>query len=146
MDWSSLKIRTGYIKLRLRAGSAKPAPPISSMLGQKRLNVPEFCKRFNEVTRASEETEPMCVKVYIYTDKTYDLIVGAPTVTCLVKKLLELEQCASKPGRNQAGVLTRANVTAIAATKIKDMNTVSFNASIKCVLGSLRSMGISVER
>ncbi|XXN19694.1 MAG: 50S ribosomal protein L11 [Candidatus Hodgkinia cicadicola] len=137
--------RIGYIKLRLCAGAAKPAPPVSSVLGQKRLNVPEFCRRFNEVTKANDETEPLCVKIYVYADRSYDLIINSPTITCLVKQMLTLELCASKPGRVQVGSLTRANVMALAAKKIKDMNVASFNACIKCVLGSLRSMGISVE-
>ncbi|AIC63805.1 putative 50S ribosomal subunit protein L11 [Candidatus Hodgkinia cicadicola] len=141
-----LKNRVGFIKLYLRAGLAKSAPPVSSMLGQRRLNVPEFCKQFNELTKTNEELEPLCVKVYVYSDRSYDLIVNAPTLTCLVKKMLSLDRCASRPGRLQVGVLTRADIALLAARKSKDMSAASVGAGIKCVAGSLRSMGISVER
>ncbi|AHL31110.1 MAG: putative 50S ribosomal subunit protein L11 [Candidatus Hodgkinia cicadicola] len=140
------KKKVGFIKLCLRAGSAKPAPPVSSALGQRRLNVIEFCKRFNELTRSNEELEPLRVKVYVYSDRSYDLIVNAPTLTCLVRQMLSLDRCASKPGRLQVGALTRANIALLAAKKGNDMSAASVSAGIKCVVGSLRSMGISVER
>lgn len=108
--------------------------------------MPEFCKQFNELTKTNEELEPLCVKVYVYSDRSYDLIVNAPTLTCLVKKMLSLDRCASRPGRLQVGVLTRADIALLAARKSKDMSAASVGAGIKCVAGSLRSMGISVER
>ncbi|XXM90084.1 50S ribosomal protein L11 [Candidatus Hodgkinia cicadicola] len=140
-----MKNRVGFIKLRLRAGSAKPAPPVSSMLGQKRLNVPEFCKQFNAITKNSKESEPLCVKVYIYNDKSYDIVVNEPTLTCLVKQMLNLERCATEPGRLQVGALARADIAVLAARKIKDMNASNIGASMRCVIGSLKSMGISIE-
>ncbi|AUG33849.1 50S ribosomal subunit protein L11 [Candidatus Hodgkinia cicadicola] len=100
-----LKNRVGFIKLCLRASLAKPVPPVSSMLAQRRLNVPEFCKRFNELTQANEELGPLCVKVYVYSDRSYDLIVDAPKLTCLVRQMLSLDRCASKPGRLQVGMI-----------------------------------------
>ncbi|XXM93396.1 MAG: 50S ribosomal protein L11 [Candidatus Hodgkinia cicadicola] len=129
----------------MRAGLAKPVPPVSSMLGQRRLDVPEFCKRFNKLTQADKESEPLCVKLYVYADKSYDLVINAPTLTCLVKQVLALGRCAAKPGELQVGALTRADVTALAARKLKDMNCASIGAGSKCVAGSLRSMGISIE-
>ncbi|XXN13731.1 MAG: 50S ribosomal protein L11 [Candidatus Hodgkinia cicadicola] len=137
--------RIGFIKLYIRAGLAKPAPPISSMLGQRRLNVPEFCKRFNELTQANEDLEPLCVKLYVYADRSYNMVINSPTLTSLVKQMLALDKCANKPGRLQIGSLTRANVAALAARKAKDMNAANVRACIKCVVGSLRSMGISIE-
>ncbi|AUG91611.1 50S ribosomal subunit protein L11 [Candidatus Hodgkinia cicadicola] len=101
----------------------------------------EFCKRFNEPTRANEELEPLRVKVCVYSDRSYDLILNAPTLACLVRRMLSLDRCASRPGRLQVGALTRANIALLAARKGNDMS-----AGVKCVVGSLRSMGISVER
>ncbi len=106
----------------------------------------EFCKRFNELTEANKESEPLCVKVYVYAAGGYDLVIKAPPLTRLVKQMLSLERCASKPGRLQAGVLTRAGIALLAAKKFKDMSAADVSASIRCVVGSLRSMGISVGR
>ncbi|XXM93591.1 hypothetical protein AAHH87_00485 [Candidatus Hodgkinia cicadicola] len=141
-----MKHRIGLLKLSLCARSAKPVPPVSSALGQKRLNVPEFCNRFNELTKANEETEPLSVKLYIYSDRTYDITVSAPTLTCLVKRALALNRCSSSPGKLKVGVLARAEAMAIAVKKFGDMSASSISAGVKCVVASLRSMGVDVER
>ncbi|AUG34225.1 50S ribosomal subunit protein L11 [Candidatus Hodgkinia cicadicola] len=100
-----------------RASLAKPVPPVGSVLEQRRLNAPEFRKRFSELTRTNEELQRLCVKVCVYSDRSYDLVVNAPTLTRSVRQMLLLDRCAPKPGGFQVGMSTRADTALLAARK-----------------------------
>ena len=134
----------GFIKLQVPAGKANPAPPIGPALGQRGLNIMEFCKAFNAQTQKVEPGLPLPVVITAYTDKSFSFIIKTPPVTVLIKKAAGIESGSKAPGRDKAGKVTRAQVREIAEKKMKDLNCDTVESAMKMVEGSARSMGLEV--
>ena len=135
----------GLIKLQVPAGKANPSPPIGPALGQRGLNIMEFCKAFNAQTQGVEPGLPLPVVITAYADKSFTFIIKTPPATVLIKKAVKIDKGSSKPHSDKVGKITRAQLEEIAKTKLKDMNAASVDAAIKTLAGSARSMGITVE-
>jgi large subunit ribosomal protein L11 len=135
----------GFVKLQVPAGKANPSPPIGPALGQRGLNIMEFCKAFNAQTQGVEPGLPLPVVITAYADKSFTFIIKTPPATVLIKKAVKLEKGSATPHNNKVGKITRAQLEEIAKTKLKDMNAASVDAAIRTLAGSARSMGITVE-
>ena len=135
----------GFVKLQVPAGKANPSPPIGPALGQRGLNIMEFCKAFNAQTQGVEPGLPLPVVITAYADKSFTFIIKTPPATVLIKKAIKLDKGSSKPHSVKVGKITRAQLEEIAKTKLKDMNAASVDAAIRTLAGSARSMGITVE-
>jgi large subunit ribosomal protein L11 len=144
---ASKKKAEKFIKLIIPAGKANPAPPIGPALGQHGLNIMNFCKAFNDKTKAMGVKEGMRVPVVIsvFKDKSFDFIIKTPPVPDLVKDILGIKSGAKKPGTEVAATITMAQVTQIAKIKMPDLNCTTIEAACQMVLGSIRSMGIEVK-
>ena len=136
---------TGFLKLQVPAGAANPAPPIGPALGQRGLNIMEFCKAFNAQTQKVEPGLPLPVVITAFADKSFTFIIKTPPATVLIKKAVKLDKGSAKPNTDKVGKITRAQLEEIAKTKLKDMNAADVDAAIKTLAGSARSMGITVE-
>ena len=136
---------TGYIKLQVPAGTANPAPPIGPALGQRGLNIMEFCKAFNAQTQKAEPGLPLPVVITAYTDKSFTFIIKTPPVTVLIKKAAGIESGSPRPHTDKVGKITKKQVEDIAKVKQPDLNAASLEAAMRTVAGSARSMGIIVE-
>ena len=136
---------TGYIKLQVPAGSANPSPPIGPALGQRGLNIMEFCKAFNAQTQGVEPGLPLPVVITAFADKSFTFIIKTPPATVLIKKAIKLAKGSDRPHLNKVGKLTRAQVEEIAKTKMPDMTAADLDAAVKTIAGSARSMGVIVE-
>lgn len=137
------KIKT-LIKLNIKAGEATPVPPVGPALGQHGLPIMEFVRAFNDKT-ADQKGTLLPVVITVYEDRTFSFIVKKPPVSELIKKELKVERGSQKPGREQAGKLTKAQVENIANTKMDDLNTKDVSQAAKIVRGTARSMGIETE-
>ena len=135
----------GYVKLQVPAGSANPSPPIGPALGQRGLNIMEFCKSFNAKTQDQEKGMPIPVTITVYSDKSFSFEMKTPPASYFLKKAAKLESGSKAPGRDIAGSVTMADVRKIAAAKMKDLNANSIDAAAKLIAGSARSMGIEVK-
>jgi len=135
----------GFIKLQVPAGKANPSPPIGPALGQRGLNIMEFCKAFNAQTQSHEPGLPLPVVITAYADKSFTFIIKTPPAPVLIRKALKLEKGSPVPHTNKVGVLTRSQVEEIAKTKMPDLNAASIEAAMKTVAGTARSMGVDVE-
>jgi large subunit ribosomal protein L11 len=135
---------TGYIKLQVPAGAANPSPPIGPALGQRGLNIMEFCKQFNAQTAKEEKGTPIPVVITVYGDRTFTFEMRTPPMSFFLKKAAKLESGSKTPGRDSAGSVTKAQVKEIAERKMKDLNCDTIEAAMRMVEGSARSMGISV--
>ncbi len=135
----------GYLKLQVPAGNASPSPPIGPALGQRGLNIMEFCKAFNAKTQEMEKGAPIPVEITIYVDKSFTFAMKQPPMSYFIKKSLNLSSGSKEPGRVVAGKLKRAQVQEIAEKKMADLNASDIEAAMRIVEGSARSMGIEVE-
>ena len=136
---------TGYIKLQVPAGSANPSPPIGPALGQRGLNIMEFCKNFNARTQDQEKGMPIPVTITVFSDKSFTYEMKTPPASYFLKKAAKLESGSKAPGRDFAGSVTMAQVREIAKAKMKDLNANDIEAAAKLIAGSARSMGIEVK-
>ena len=134
----------GYIKLHVPAGKANPAPPIGPALGQRGLNIMEFCKAFNTETKDLESGMPIPTLVTVYTDRTFSFVTKTPPASYYLKKAARLESGAGEPGRETLGQVTMAQVRKIAELKMVDLNANDIEAACRTIAGSARSMGIEV--
>ena len=135
----------GYIKLQVPAGSANPSPPIGPALGQRGLNIMEFCKAFNAKTQDQEKGMPIPVNITVFSDKSFAFEMKTPPASYFLKKAAELESGSKAPGRDVAGSVTKAQVRQIAETKMKDLNANDVEMAMRLIEGSARSMGIQVK-
>ena len=135
---------TGYLKLQVPAGSANPSPPIGPALGQRGLNIMEFCKAFNAQTQQLEKGAPIPVTITIYQDRSFTFELRTPPVSHFLKKAATLTSGSKAPGRDRAGSVSRDQVKEIAEKKMKDLNCDTVEAAMKMVEGSARSMGLEV--
>jgi large subunit ribosomal protein L11 len=134
----------GQIKLQVKAGSATPSPPIGPALGQRGVNIMEFCKAFNAQTQDIEKGSPVPVVITYYQDKSFTFAMKTPPVSFLLKKAAGLTSGTKTPGRGPGGTVTRADVRKIAETKLKDLNAYDVDAAMLMIEGSARSMGLEV--
>ena len=134
----------GFIKLQVPAGKANPSPPIGPALGQRGLNIMEFCKAFNAQTQGVEPGLPLPVVITAFADKSFTFIIKSPPAT-LIKKAAKLDKGSSNPLKIKVGKVTRAQLEEIANTKLKDMNAADMDAAVRTLAGSARSMGVIVE-
>jgi large subunit ribosomal protein L11 len=135
----------GYLKLQVPAGSATPSPPIGPALGQRGINIMEFCKSFNAQSQEMEKGSPVPVEITYYQDKSFTFRMKTPPVSFFLKKAAGLQKGSQTPGRGIAGSVTRDQVRDIATKKLKDLNAVNIDAAMKMVEGSARSMGLEVR-
>ncbi len=135
----------GFIKLQVPAGKANPSPPIGPALGQRGLNIMEFCKAFNAQTQKVEPGLMLPVVITAYADKSFTFIIKTPPAPVLIKKALKLEKGSSKPHSDKVGKLTRAQAEEIAKTKMPDLTASDLDAAVRTIAGSARSMGVEVE-
>ncbi len=135
----------GLIKLQVPAGKANPSPPIGPALGQRGLNIMEFCKAFNAQTQKMEAGMLLPVVVTAYADKSFSFIIKTPPASVLIKKALKLEKGSPTPNTEKVGKLTRAQAESIAKIKMPDLTAADLDAAVKTIAGSARSMGVDVE-
>jgi len=134
---------TGYVKLQIPGGAANPAPPVGPALGQKGVNIMEFCKQFNART---QDQKGMIIPIVltVYADKSFTFITKVPPVAILIKKAIGLESGSGEPNRKKVGTIKRTQVKEIAQKKIQDMNTIDLESAMRMVEGTARSMGVDV--
>ena len=142
---SAKKKISAYIKLQLPAGKANPSPPIGPALGQRGLNIMEFCKAFNAQTQKMEPGLPIPVVITAFADKSFTFIMKTPPATVLIKKAAKVDKGSSKPHTDKVGKLTRAQAEEIAKSKQPDLTAADLDAAVRTIAGSARSMGITVE-
>ena len=135
----------GFIKLQVPAGKANPSPPIGPALGQRGLNIMEFCKAFNAQTQGVEPGLPLPVVITAFADKSFTFIIKTPPAAVLIKKALKITQGSAVPNKNKVRKITRAQLEEIANTKMKDMTAADLDAAVRTIAGSARSMGVIVE-
>ena len=135
----------GFIKLQVPAGKANPAPPIGPALGQRGLNIMEFCKAFNARTQGVEPGLPIPVVITAFADKSFTFIMTTPPATILIQKAAKIQKGAARPHTEKVGKITRAQAEEIAKTKAPDLTAADMDAAVRTIAGSARSMGIVVE-
>ncbi len=135
----------GFIKLQVPAGKANPSPPIGPALGQRGLNIMEFCKQFNAQTQKVEPGLPLPVVITAFADKSFTFIIKPPPVTVLIKKAAGIEKGSKTPHTDKVGKITRTQTEEIAKAKMPDLTASGLEAAVRTIAGSARSMGITVE-
>ena len=135
----------GFIKLQVPAGKANPSPPIGPALGQRGLNIMEFCKAFNAQTQGMEPGLVLPVVITAFADKSFTFVLKSPPATVLIKRAIKLDKGSSRPNADKVGKITRAQLEEIAKIKIKDLTGADLDAAVRTVAGTARSMGITVE-
>jgi large subunit ribosomal protein L11 len=136
---------TGYIKLQVKAGQANPSPPVGPALGQRGLNIMEFCKAFNAATQKLEPGLPIPTIITVYSDRSFTFITKTPPATILLKKAVGITSGSKRPNTEKVGKVTRKQLEEIAKTKMPDLNAASLEAAVRTIAGSARSMGLVVE-
>jgi len=134
----------GYIKLEIKAGEANPSPPVGPALGQRGLNIMEFCKAFNAATGSLEKGMPIPVVITAYQDRTFSFVTKTPPASFFIKKAAKLSKGASNPSKEIVGKITMDQVREIAETKMPDLNAVDLEGACQMIRGSARSMGVEV--
>ena len=134
----------GYVKLQIKGGQANPAPPVGPALGQRGINIMEFCKAFNEKTK-SLMGKPIPVVITVYKDKKFDFVIKSPPASYFIKEAAKLKGGSKEPGRVIVGSITTKQAEKIAQEKMKDLNAFDIKEAIKIICGSARSMGIEVK-
>lgn len=134
----------GYIKLNIPAGGANPSPPVGPALGQRGVNIMEFCKAFNAATESLEKNMPIPVTITVYQDKSFTFEMKQAPVSFFLKKAAGLAKGGQTPGRDVAGSVSMAQVREIADAKMQDLNAVDQDGAVQMVIGSARSMGLEV--
>ena len=135
---------TGYLKLQVPAGSANPSPPIGPALGQRGLNIMEFCKQFNAKTGSMEKGTPIPVVITAFSDRSFTFITKMPPNSYFIKKAAKIEKGSKTPGTDSVGSITMAQVREIAKQKMADLNANDMDAACSMIVGSARSMGVQV--
>ncbi len=135
----------GFIKLQVPAGKANPSPPIGPALGQRGLNIMEFCKAFNAQTQKVEPGLMLPVVITAFQDKSFTFIIKTPPAAVLIKRAIKLEKGSAKPHTDKVGKLSRAQAEEIAKTKMPDLTAADLDAAVRTIAGSARSMGVEVE-
>ena len=135
----------GQLKLQVKAGSAAPAPPIGPALGQRGINIMEFCKAFNAATQELEKGMPIPVVITYYQDKSFTFVMKQPPVTYFLKKEANIKSGSKTPGKATAGSISRDKIRTIAEAKMKDLNAADVEGAMLMIEGSARSMGLTVE-
>ena len=135
----------GFIKLQIPAGKANPSPPVGPALGQRGLNIMEFCKAFNAQTQSMEPGLPVPVIITAYADKSFTFIMKTPPATVLIMKAAKVDKGSQRPNADKVGKLTRAQAEEIAKAKMPDLTAADMDAAVRTIAGSARSMGITVE-
>jgi large subunit ribosomal protein L11 len=135
----------GYIKLQVPAGKANPSPPIGPALGQRGLNIMEFCKAFNAQTQGMEPGLPVPVVITAYQDKSFTFVMKTPPASILIKKAAKIEKGSQRPHTDKVGKITRAQAEEIAKAKMPDLTAADLDAAVRTIAGSARSMGVTVE-
>ena len=136
---------TGYIKLQVPAGIANPSPPIGPALGQRGVNIMEFCKAFNAQTQKEEKNTPIPVVITIYADRSFTFEMKTPPMSFFLKQVAKIQSGSKAPGRDKAGQVTKAQVREIAEKKLADLNAHDVDQAAKIIAGTARSMGVEVE-
>ncbi|MTW15562.1 50S ribosomal protein L11 [Rhodoplanes serenus] len=136
---------TGYLKLQVPAGAANPSPPIGPALGQRGLNIMEFCKAFNAQSQQLEKGSPIPVVITIYADRSFTFEMRTPPVSYFLKKAAGIQSGAKATGRDHVGAITRDQLREIAENKMKDFNTDNIESAMRMIEGSARSMGLDVK-
>ncbi len=134
----------GYIKLQVPAGSATPSPPIGPALGQRGVNIMEFCKAFNAATQEMEKAMPIPTIITVYADRSFTFVTKTPPASFLLKKAANLKSGSKEPGKVSAGTIARSKLVEIAQAKFKDLNANDIEQATKIIEGSARSMGLQV--
>ena len=135
---------TGYIKLQVPAGKANPSPPIGPALGQRGVNIMEFCKAFNAQTSGEEVGTPLPTVITVYADRSFSFATKTPPASYLIKKAAGLKSGSKEPGKVAAGRITRAQLAEIATAKMKDLNSNDLESATRTIEGSARAMGLEV--
>ncbi|MGQ3889675.1 50S ribosomal protein L11 [Legionella sp. CNM-1927-20] len=134
-----------YIKLQIPAGKANPSPPVGPALGQRGVNIMEFCKAFNAATQNLEAGLPTPVVITVYNDRSFTFVTKTPPASVLIKKAAGIQSGSGNPNTKKVGKITRAQAEEIAKTKEPDLTAASLDAAVQCIIGTARSMGVEVE-
>lgn len=134
-----------YIKLQVKAGEANPSPPVGPALGQRGVNIMEFCKAFNAKTQELEKGLPIPVVITVYNDKSFTFITKTPPASVLLMKAAGIKSGSSQPNSTKVGAVTRAQLEEIAQVKMPDLNAANLESAVKIIEGSARSIGLNVE-
>ena len=136
---------TGYIKLQVPAGIANPSPPIGPALGQRGVNIMEFCKAFNAATQELEKGAPIPTVITVYADRSFSFVTKTPTATFLLKKAARIQKGSQEPSKASAGTIRRSQLRDIAEAKMKDLNANDLESATRIIEGSARAMGLEVR-
>ncbi|MDH5785448.1 MAG: 50S ribosomal protein L11 [Chromatiales bacterium] len=134
-----------YIKLQVPAGQANPSPPVGPALGQRGVNIMEFCKAFNAQTQGMEQGLPIPVVITVYSDRSFTFITKTPPASVLLKKAAGIKSGSAVPNRDKVGKVSRAQLEEIAATKMPDLTAADMDAAVRTIAGTARSMGLNTE-
>ncbi|ANU07086.1 50S ribosomal protein L11 [Paraurantiacibacter namhicola] len=134
----------GYINLQVPAGAANPSPPIGPALGQRGVNIMEFCKAFNAATQDMEKNAPIPTKITVYADRSFTFVTKSPPASFLIKKAMKIKSGSKEPGKDIIGSIKTSQLAEIAEMKMKDLNANDIDQAVKIIGGSARSMGIEV--